>query len=226
MNTCLKYILGFLLGSWLFTGCHYADMLEFNDIPRVSFVGVDKNGSDTYDPTTLGAPAGQPLKVSLKSVPVGGWPEAEVSFLNPYVIEDSAYRAILKVVVNRPAERHKEYKADLVFDYANSDVAEGIDTLRHYELTITDEVTLDMLGLYEGDWENYIAPYLGPYSENKARFMIMTLKMMNLSILTYGPGYINRYKPQLVEALEYYNTMNPDNHLKDENGNLISFDPA
>ena len=30
MNTCLKYILGFLLGSWLFTGCHYADMLEFN----------------------------------------------------------------------------------------------------------------------------------------------------------------------------------------------------
>ena len=185
MNTCLKYILGFLLGSWLFTGCHYADMLEFNDIPRVSFVGVDKNGSDTYDPTTLaaslnfgenlkgdsiscdtmtvrirllGAPAGQPLKVSLKSVPVGGWPEAEVSFLNPYVIEDSAYRAILKVVVNRPAERHKEYKADLVFDYANSDVAEGIDTLRHYELTITDEVTLDMLGLYEGDWENYIAP--------------------------------------------------------------------
>lgn len=36
MNTCLKYILGFLLGSWLFTGCHYADMLEFNDIPRVS----------------------------------------------------------------------------------------------------------------------------------------------------------------------------------------------
>ena len=214
MNTCLKYILGFLLGSWLFTGCHYADMLEFNDIPRVSFVGVDKNGSDTYDPTTLaaslnfgenlkgdsiscdtmtvrirllGAPAGQPLKVSLKSVPVGGWPEV---------------------------------------DYANSDVAEGIDTLRHYELTITDEVTLDMLGLYEGDWENYIAPYLGPYSENKARFMIMTLKMMNLSILTYGPGYINRYKPQLVEALEYYNTMNPDNHLKDENGNLISFDPA
>ena len=170
MNTCLKYILGFLLGSWLFTGCHYADMLEFNDIPRVSFVGVDKNGSDTYDPTTLaaslnfgenlkgdsiscdtmtvrirllGAPAGQPLKVSLKSVPVGGWPEAEVSFLNPYVIEDSAYRAILKVVVNRPAERHKEYKADLVFDYANSDVAEGIDTLRHYELTITDEVKLN-----------------------------------------------------------------------------------
>ena len=95
MNTCLKYILGFLLGSWLFTGCHYADMLEFNDIPRVSFVGVDKNGSDTYDPTTLaaslnfgenlkgdsiscdtmtvrirllGAPAGQPLKVSLKGV--------------------------------------------------------------------------------------------------------------------------------------------------------------
>ena len=55
MNTCLKYILGFLLGSWLFTGCHYADMLEFNDIPRVSFVGVDKNGSDTYDPTTLAA---------------------------------------------------------------------------------------------------------------------------------------------------------------------------
>ena len=41
MKTCLKYILGFLLGSWLFTGCHYADMLEFNDIPRVSFVGVD-----------------------------------------------------------------------------------------------------------------------------------------------------------------------------------------
>ncbi|MFR7824025.1 MAG: hypothetical protein ACLU30_13115 [Odoribacter splanchnicus] len=27
MNTCLKYILGFLLGSWLFTGCHYG-MLE------------------------------------------------------------------------------------------------------------------------------------------------------------------------------------------------------
>lgn len=54
MNTCLKYILGFLLGSWLFTGCHYADMLEFNDIPRVSFVGVDKNGSDTYDPYHFG----------------------------------------------------------------------------------------------------------------------------------------------------------------------------
>ena len=29
-------------------------------------------------------------------------------------------------------------------------------------------------------------------------------------------GNTNRYKPQLVEALEYYNTMNPDNHLKDE----------
>mgnify|MGYP007045656093 FL=1 len=50
MNTCLKYILGFLLGSWLFTGCHYADMLEFNDIPRVSFLGVDMNGSEPFDP--------------------------------------------------------------------------------------------------------------------------------------------------------------------------------
>ena len=192
MNTCLKYILGFLLGSWLFTGCHYADMLEFNDIPRVSFVGVDKNGSDTYDPTTLAASLnfGENLK------------------------GDSISCDTMTVRIR------------LLGAPANSDVAEGIDTLRHYELTITDEVTLDMLGLYEGDWENYIAPYLGPYSENKARFMIMTLKMMNLSILTYGPGYINRYKPQLVEALEYYNTMNPDNHLKDENGNLISFDPA
>ena len=216
MNTCLKYILGFLLGSWLFTGCHYADMLEFNDIPRVSFVGVDKNGSDTYDPTTLaaslnfgenlkgdsiscdtmtvrirllGAPAGQPLKVSLKSVPVGGWPEAEVSFLNPYVIEDSAYRAILKVVVNRPAERHKEYKADLVFDYANSDVAEGIDTLRHYELTITDEVTLDMLAhnipvffVSQKDVVLYslssAAPVLGRQS-NGSTAMLCTLQQRN-----------------------------------------------
>ena len=72
MNTCLKYILGFLLGSWLFTGCHYADMLEFNDIPRVSFVGVDKNGSDTYDPTTLAA--------SLKVIGSTGRPTFESFF--------------------------------------------------------------------------------------------------------------------------------------------------
>ncbi|MEG2277747.1 MAG: hypothetical protein RSC80_07955 [Odoribacter sp.] len=251
VRNCFKYLLGLILGVILLSGCHYAEMIEYNDIPRIVFVGTDKRGNDSYDVSTLhtalnfglhlkgdsiqcdtievkirllGDIMENPLKISLNTEPVEKYPEAVMEFLNPYSLKDSAYSATLKVVVNRPAERHKEYKANIVFDFANSDVAMGLDTLQYYAISITDEVTYELLKIEEEDWTNYIQPTIGVYSENKARFMIMTLKMTDFGTLTYS-WVLRRNAVLLRKALDHYNQVNSDNKLKDENGNFISFDP-
>lgn len=252
MKNYLKYIGVLLLGSAFLSSCHEAKMIEYSDIPRISFIGSDNRGNDSYEATTLGASTNfglslkgdtlqcdtlqvivrlmgdvaiNPLEVYLSSEATGDAEQPEFVFFNPYVIKDSAYRAVLKVGVNRPAERNKEYKANLIFDFDKSDVASGLDSLLRYPVTVTDEVNWEILQITEEDWEYYIAPYFGPYSDTKARFMITAMKTTNFSTLTYS-WMVYRYLAMCQAALDHYNEVNPGNPLKDENGNLITFDPA
>lgn len=250
MKNHMKYIGGILLGIALLSSCHDAEMIQYSDVPRICFIGSDNRGNDSYDATTLGASTNfglslkgdtlqcdtllvivrlmgdvaiNPLEVYLSSETLGDAEQPEFVFFNPYVIKDSAYRAVLKVGVNRPSERNKEYKANLIFDFAQSDVASGLDSLLRYPVTVSDEVNWEILKITEDDWETYIAPNFGPYSDTKVRFMITAMKMTDFSILTWN---YYRYLIICQDALKHYNEVNPGNPLKDENGNLITFDPA
>lgn len=253
MRNYMKYLAaGILLGTTFLGSCHDAEMIEYSDVPRICFIGTDNRGNDSYDATTLGTStnfgvslkgdtlqcdtlkvivrlmgdiAVNPLKVYLSSEALGDAEQAEFEFFNPYIIEDSSYRAVLKVGVKRPAERNKEYKANLIFDFAQSDVASGLDSLLRYPITVTDEVNWEILQITEDDWEYSIAPYFGPYSDTKVRFMITAMKTTDFSSLTYS-WMISRYLTMCQDALNHYNEVNPGNPLKDENGNLITFDPA
>lgn len=252
MRKYLKYGLGCMLGLVGMTGCHYAEMQEYNDIPRISFVGSDNRNNDSYEAAylktslnfaenvkgdtiqcdtlevivrILGDLAVQPLELYLSSEAVEGAEQPDFVFFNPYVLKDSAYRAVLKVGVNRPAQRDKTYRGKLVFDFEQSGFAPGLDSLLRYDVTVSDEVTWKLLQLSETDWEDYIQPYFGKYSDTKARFMIMAMRSTNFSLLTYSWN-VNRYKNMCISALEHYNTVNAGNPLKDENGELVTFDPA
>lgn len=248
-----KAIIGMLLlvvGLLLNWRCSEYEMIQYSEKNRINFVGIDKSNQDTDDPSTLNAEmnfglhlkgdsvnvdtllvrvrlqghlSASPLKIVLKADAVDGFPAAEVIFPEAYQIADSAYRAVLKVVVKRPALRDKEYRANLVFDYDNSDVAIGVDTLKTYRLTVRDELTLKMLKIDQEYWDQAFAPKIGPYSNVKIRFMVMTTKSTDFS--TYNWLSALRLKA-LRDALTAYNTANPGNPLKDENGNLVNFDPA
>lgn len=233
--------------------CHKYEMTPYGESPAINFVGTDARGSDSDDPKTLFAETNfgttlpipdstntdtldikvrllgklqdAPLKVVLKVEKDGDEPTPDIVLLNPYVMADSAYRMTMKVAVNRPAERHVTYKAKLVVDYASSDVGAGVSELQEYVITVTDELTREMIGISEADWADLYEAKIGPYSENKARFMVMVFDEVDLgSIMYFGPypAHIAR----LQAALESHNQLYPDNPLKDENGNLIKFEPA
>lgn len=247
---CLKYGLACILGILGMASCHNAEMQEYSDIPRISFVGTDAKGNDSYEATRLKAAlnfaenikgdtiqcdtlkvivrilgdlAVNPLELYLSAEAVEGAEQPDFVFFNPYVLKDSAYRAVLKVGVNRPVQRDKEYHGKIVFDFEQSDFASGLDSLLRYDVTVSDAVTWELLKLSDTDWENYIQPYFGKYSDTKARFMIMAMKTTDFSLLTYSWN-VNRYKNMCIQALEHYNTVNAGNPLRDEEGELVSFD--
>lgn len=233
--------------------CHKYEMKPYSEPPAINFIGTNASGSDTDDPKTLrdsknfgstlpipdstnidtlnirvrllGRLNPGPLNITLKAEQVDDYPLPDLVILNPYVLVDSAYRMTLKVAVNRPPQRHITYKAKMVFDYAASDVQAGVDELQSYEITVEDALTREMTGIDEASWTSIYQPQLGPYSENKARFMAMEFNTTDLSsAMPFGPypAHIARLKT----ALDKYNEENPGNPLKDENGNLITFDPA
>lgn len=239
-------------GMFFLSSCHYEEMPLYEDIFRINFLGTDKDNKDTDDPSTfkaeynfgtnvggdtvlvdtvrvkvrlLGDLSGEPLKITLAARKYGEASLADVEFQNPYELTDSAYRAVLNVVIKRPVERDKEFKAQLYFDYANSDVQSGIDSLQTYLLTVKDELTLEMCGLDEDFWETDVKGVMGAYSNNKLRFCVKALKSTNFGTWYYGYYYIMRAATTCREELQKYNDAHPDDKLKDENGNLISFDP-
>lgn len=248
------YIFLWALLTLAVASCNKFEMEYYAQSAAINFMGIDNRGFPTDDPTTLksefnfgttlpipdstnidtlkitvrlqGKLSAEPLKISLSTMQDGDKPLATVKPLNPYFFKDSAYQIELKVPIHRPEERHKIYKAKLIFDYANSDLKRGVEELQVYDITIKDELTREMIGISAEDWDWDFEYLIGPYSENKARFMVMVFGTVNLySIMPYGPNAarINMLKT----ALEHYNTVvSPGNPLKDENGNLITFNPA
>lgn len=237
----------------LAAACHKYEMKPYGEAPAINFIGSNANGSDSDDAKTLAAETNfgitlpipdstnvdtlnvkvrllgklqdTPLNIVLKVEKDGDEPMPDLVLLNPYVMPDSAYRMTLKVVVNRPAERHVTYKAKLVVDYALSDVQAGVSELQEYGITVRDELTREMIGVSEADWADLYEAKIGPYSENKARFMVMEFDRVDLGNLMYFGPY-PAHVARLQAALEKYNQMYPDNPLKDENGNPIKFEPA
>lgn len=177
-----------------------------------------------------GKPHPTPLNISLSVVKDGDGPMAGVRPMNPYILGAGEYEMILGVPVDRPDGdmlSGTEYKARLVFDYANSDVIRGAEELQEFSIAVTNNLTMDMLGLTMDDWEWGYEGVIGPFSFTKARVMIMVSKSTNIM------NYYGYYGPSgtrlqaLKDALEKYNTeISPGNPLRDENGNLVAFEPA
>lgn len=248
-----KYGLVLLAAALCTLSCKKDEMSYYDQPYAITFLGTDNRGRDSDDPSTLNASlnfasrildmtaegidtitvklrlqgnlSDKPLRVSIYSEKDENYPFAVVKPMNPYVIDDSTYRVVIKVPVQCPAERHKDYKAILKFDYGNSDVIAGFNTLQTFTVTLKDEFSQSMItGL--NYWSYDYQPVIGDYSENKVRFMIEFAQTYNFQSFFgyYGPSAAKAQ--ELRDALKAYNDANPGNPLKDEDGNLISFDPA
>jgi len=235
------------------TACKEHQMEYYTVAPTINFMGLNNNGIPIDQPSALraevqfgntipipdstntailqvhvrlqGRLSDRPLRISLATESDGAAPLATVKPTNPYILEESAWQMILRIPVERPAERHTTYRAKLVFDYADSDVGRGVDELQEYVITVRDALTREDIGITETVWLRDIQPVIGPYSETKARFMVMAMGRRDLGT-AFMWGVNANHQNILRTALNNYNTnVSPDNPLRDENGDLVSFFP-
>ena len=238
------------------TSCKQFEMSYYDQPVAINFIGSDNYNRDIDTPSSLknslnfaqrillmtdsgidtievkirlqGYLSNKALRVSLYSERDENYPFAEARPTNPYIFEDSTYRMVIKVPVVCPSERNQDFKAILKFDYANSDVIAGSNTLQSYEITLRDEFNISQTNITLATWNSSYASVIGPYSENKARFMVKAIGQYNFSsYFPSGPGTAaNAVKlQQLRDDLAAYNDAHPGNPLKDEHGVPILFYP-
>ncbi|WP_316822402.1 DUF4843 domain-containing protein [Pedobacter gandavensis] len=77
------------------------------------------------------------------------------------------------------------------------------------------------IAIKESNWDTFIAPYFGPYTEVRYRFIIDVLAKTSFPS-NLQPSVMSSNRSKLRTALNKYNAAHPEK-LKDENGNLITF---
>ncbi len=177
-----------------------------------------------------------PLKVKFKALPVEEeeYAQAEVAVPEESVeIKAGEYTALATFVYKRPAVTGKEYRARIAIDYENSDVVPGTKERQYYTLSIQDTFKWNSMYIEsEEDWDTYFAPLLGPFGEEKVRFLMYAMQGVirasfgNTSYYTvYGPASygFQRYMQPLKEALEAYNTEHPESTVKEADGTPVTF---
>ncbi|MCQ4874672.1 DUF4843 domain-containing protein [Butyricimonas paravirosa] len=96
----------------------------------------------------------------------------EVVYPEEYYVPVDTGVAVFQILLKRPATRGVEYTADLTFDYDKSDFKAGTLERQVFKLKVRDEVSMELWGTYEEEWDGYYAMFFGPYSETKARYLI------------------------------------------------------
>lgn len=241
-----KLFVIFCLIMWN-VACSEYEMIKFSEPPAVNFSGLKSdNYPDApesqsaiinfgtkyqfgvlYDTLTIGvklegALSDKPLRVTLNSVAIEDTPlVAEFVFPDESYILADTNKTSVRVLVKRPWLYDTLYQANLVFDYANSDVQAGSRERQMFKVSVRDELTFKMLGIDEATWLRYYQLRVGVFGEVKIRFMLSVLKTMN-----FKNGFTDAKFQQIRDALTAYNIAHPDDHLKEANGDLVNCDPA
>ena len=236
----------------LFAGCNENEILVFDSEPGINFLrysGVlgwneTSNVGDMYFTRNFGTyinewnvqtdtvyiraklegkMSDKPLRVHLKYNlnPT----DLELIFRDDYQFQSNEYLIEFQIVIKRPSEIDRTFYAGVSFDFENSDVVAGGATDRQvFVLRVSDTFTLETAGLAEETWKNSVEPLLGAYSNVKLRFIAFALQNRILGYL--GTSGLTANNIQTINnALEAYNAANPANPLRDENGELVSFEP-
>ena len=134
-------------------------------------------------------------------------------------------------------EYNKEFKAKLVFDYANSDVIAGTKERQEYVITVSDELIWEDMYVSDlANWNEVCSPYLGEGGDVKLRFIYVGLKPLGYNYNTVKSGcyyYVYMGRPTsgfrekyeltyLRNSLAEYNASH-DNPLTELDGTPVTF---
>lgn len=148
----------------------------------------------------------------------------------PGLIPAGKVEGYLPIVIYR-TDRIKTQDAVLNLTIGETaDFKVGVVEDRYFTYTWSDKISKPANWDTPGFGLMYI---FGPYSDVKYRFIIDVLGIAEFPMQTcarcelvpgeYTYAAMLDFRAQLVEALQTYNTANPGNPLRDENGNLITF---
>ncbi len=177
-----------------------------------------------------------PLKVKFKAQPVDGFGELEVTVPEEAVeIKAGEYTANTVIKYKKPSSYDKEFRAQIVIDYANSDVIAGTKERQSYLIRVIDEFKPEKMHLNSfDDWNDYYQSCLGDYGPEKIRFVLSVIKDWFDSACYYSvyyrdyPNYVSyygipKYMPEVIAALETYNNEHPGAELKEHDGTPVTF---
>lgn len=124
----------------------------------------------------------------------------DITLFRSVKLQDSTYR--LKICVTDEGE-----------------IVSGVDEWNQLTIIFSDQLAKPT------NWDDYLTPFFGEYSETKYRFII---SVTGVTDFTYGQeggmqwGEMYNYQVTMANALEEYNATHSE-PLKDENGKLITF---
>ena len=233
--------LGLIIGC--LTACHEYDMGKYSEKPAVNFAWMDEYGYLHDEASALamtfrftyeqgledtirgimvmrqGLIDGQPLEVALKTQAVANAHAAEAVVLDKCYIPSGEYLDEVQALVKCPEMEDSTYVVDLAIDDMNSNAGAGIAEKQTFRIYVVNQVWKST-GITPQIWESSFAPYVGEFSRVKAKFICDVME----DRLPEIRNFIRFAYTALPPALEEYNNAN-DEHLKDEYGNLISFEP-
>ena len=171
-----------------------------------------------------GMMSSEPMKIRLTYDFDPEKPHVEVLFRDDYALMPNEYITEFEIVVKRPPVRDQLFGIPVKFDYANSDIVAGAEERQIFRLNVKDEFRFEDAGISQDLWDNMIEPVLGMYSNTKLRFMAYALQRRDLSHM--AGGVTDRDRDAIRDKLAEYNDAHPGNPLKDENGDIVTFEPT
>lgn len=229
-------------------GCDKYEMIKYDVGDRVNFMGFDERGNAWDDVAYLkwdgnfgvnsqgdslkidtvkigvkisGEMADHPRKVAFKVKNISE-ERIDVILRDDYVIPADTGIASFQIYVKRPVKRDVEYKAELLFDYENSDFGAGTSERQAFSLTCQDKVTMEAWGTSQIEWDGYYCMYFGEWSDTKVRFIITTVGATSLPKWEASNDFYGDYF-YLLDEFEKYKSDPTNPPLLDDNGEWISF---
>lgn len=168
------------------------------------------------------------LRVNLSYKSVDGYDTPNLILSKDSVIKAGEYLVRIAVLIERPAAYNIEYRAQITFDYANSDVVPGSEERQSIILKTSDTYEINYENMFvsdEAEWNSCYESVLGKYSPERVRFILSVFKgettMLYMRTNYYKAGFENRMD-ELREALAEYNSTH-DDILKEVDGTPITF---
>lgn len=231
----MKRILLYLGISLGFMACQVEKVPVYSDVDRINFVG--RGEMDEDDPSYMfieknflseqGDEWDYQLQVKVQGRPAeedrevyfvvrdSTTPGIKVKF-GECIIPAGELRGTCTLTVERP-ENEEELISLIGIDYAQSDFERGTYDRQEFMVKISDKISYDVLGIYEGWWEENLLDFsLGNWSFTKARFICNTLGISDFYVWYNDPeswdawGLTCYDLDVLVKALEDYKA-NPEN---------------